>query len=81
VGIPARIVEPGAGHADAARMAFEAYAVSADMDDPVNKVLLVLGSRTDDIDGRLAEILRRLEGLETQDGEPEDARRAAGGRP
>jgi len=39
-------------------------------------VLLTLGTRTEDIDGRLAEILRRLESLE-QDDSP---RRAAGGR-
>ncbi len=71
VGIPARVVEHRRGHAEAALMAFDAYAVSADLDDPLNKVLLVLGSRTDDIDGRLAEILRRIEGLETPEGDPE----------
>ena len=77
VGIPARLVEPGA--ADAGRMAFDAYAVSGDLDDPLNKVLLTLGSRTEDIDGRLDEILRRLQQLE---GEPVDSgvKRAAGGR-
>src|SRR6202165_3269847 len=78
VGIPARTVEAGPGQSDVARMAFDAYAVSADLDDPLNKVLLALGSRTEDIDGRLAEILRRLEGLERGDQEPE--RKAAGGR-
>jgi hypothetical protein len=57
-------------------MAFDAYAVSADLDDPLNKVLLTLGTRTEDIDGRLAEILRRLESLEQGD----EPRRAAGGR-
>ena len=76
VGIPARIVEHD--HTDAARMAFDAYAVSADLDDPLNKVILALGSRTDDLDGRLAEILRRLDELEQ--GEPQGPRRAAGGR-
>ena len=77
VGIPARVVEhPDAG--DVARMAFDAYAVSADLDDPVSKVLLALGSRTDDIDGQLAEILRRLQALER--GEEPGGRRAAGGR-
>lgn len=76
VGIPARVVEhPDAG--DVARMAFDAYAVSADLDDPLSKVLLALGSRTDDIDGQLAEILRRLQALE---GEEPGGRRAAGGR-
>jgi serine O-acetyltransferase len=79
VGIPARTVEHRADHAEAALMAFDAYAVSADLDDPLNKVLLTLGSRTDDIDGRLAEILRRIENLE-RPAEAEAARRAAGGR-
>ena len=79
VGIPARVVEHGPGHADATRMAFDAYAVSADLDDPVAKVLLALGSRTDDFDGRITEILRRLERLEQ--GADEAPRRVAGGRP
>ncbi len=76
VGIPARIVEHGA---EVARAAFDAYAVSADLDDPLNKALVSLGSRTDDLDGRLAEILRRLDGLDREsDGEP--SRKVAGGR-
>ena len=79
VGIPARIVEAGPAHGEVGRMAFDAYAVSADLDDPLNKVLLALGSRTEDIDGQLAEIVRRLEGLEQGD-ESELDRRAAGGR-
>jgi serine O-acetyltransferase len=74
VGIPARVVEHGA---EVARAAFDAYAVSADIDDPLNKALVSLGSRTDDLDGQLAEILRRLEGLETG-GEP--SRKVVGGR-
>ena len=77
VGIPARIVEHAAELKEGARMAFDAYAVSADIDDPLNKVLLTLGTRTEDIDGQLAEILRRLESLENGEGTP---RRAAGGR-
>ncbi|HEX3059510.1 MAG TPA: serine O-acetyltransferase EpsC, partial [Usitatibacter sp.] len=76
VGIPARVVEHAAELKEGARMAFDAYAVSADLDDPLNKVLLTLGTRTEDIDGRLAEILRRLESLEQGD----EPRRAAGGR-
>jgi serine O-acetyltransferase len=80
VGIPARIVEAAAAKSDAARMAFDAYAVSADLDDPLNRVLLALGSRTEDIDGRLAEILHRLESLERTEGDPETGRRAAAGR-
>jgi serine O-acetyltransferase len=76
VGIPARIVEHDKG--EAARAAFDAYAVSADLDldDPLNKVLLTLGTRTEDIDGRMAEILRRLEELESA-GKPS---RVASGR-
>ncbi len=82
VGIPARLVDSAVARAEAARMSFDAYAVSADLDDPLNKVLAALGTRTEDFDGRLAEIIRRLEGLERErsaDG-PEPGRRAAGGR-
>ena len=75
VGIPARIVEHGA---EVARAAFDAYAVSADLNDPLNKALVSLGTRTEDLDGKLAEILKRLEELESG-GEPRE-RRAAGGR-
>jgi len=78
VGIPARVVEMHS-QAEAGRMAFDAYAVSADIDDPLNKVLLTLGSRTEDMDGRLAEILRRLDELEGGSGEA-TGRRAASGR-
>ena len=73
VGIPARLVESGG---DARRMAFDAYAVSADQDDPLNKALLALGSRAEDLDERLAQILRRLDELE-QESAP-DFRRKAG---
>ncbi|HXZ48026.1 MAG TPA: serine O-acetyltransferase [Usitatibacter sp.] len=79
VGIPARTVEPGTPRAEA-RTAFDAYAVSADLDDPLNKVLAALSTHTDDIDGRLADIVRRLEELEGREGDPDTARRAAGGR-
>jgi serine O-acetyltransferase len=78
VGIPARIVEAGPSLGEAERMAFHAYAVGADIDDPLNKVLVTLGTRTDGLDGRLEEILRRLEEFE-RDGEQPD-RKAAGGR-
>ena len=77
VGIPARVVEH-AEQPEAGRMAFDAYAVSADLDDPLNKVLVALGSRTEDIDGRLAEILRRLD--EVERGGADSGRRAASGR-
>jgi serine O-acetyltransferase len=72
VGIPARTVEPSA---EGRRMAFDAYAVSADLDDPINKVLVALGSRTEDLDERLAQILRRLDELE-QESHPEPRRKA-----
>jgi serine O-acetyltransferase len=75
VGIPARIVEHGA---EVARAAFDAYAVSADLNDPLNKALVSLGTRTEDLDARLAEILKRLDELEGG-GEPHE-RRAIGGR-
>lgn len=77
VGIPARIVEAGPGQADAGRMAFDAYAVGADLDDPLNKVLLALGTRAEDADSRLAEILKRLEDLEKASN-VQDLRRKAG---
>ena len=77
VGIPARVVEQR-DQKEADRMAFDAYAVSADLDDPLNRVIQALGSRTQDMDGRLEEILRRLEDLETPPADQD--RRAAGGR-
>jgi len=77
VGIPARIVEHSS--AEGARMAFDAYAVSADLDDPLNKALLALGSRSDDVEGKLSEILRRLDELERGD-TATPPQRAAGGR-
>ncbi|HEX4779225.1 MAG TPA: serine O-acetyltransferase [Usitatibacter sp.] len=75
VGIPARLVEAGAGQSEANRMAFDAYAVSGDLDDPLNKVLLTLGSRSEDVSGRLAEILERLEELEKSTNAPEVRRK------
>ena len=67
VGIPARLVE-GGGRGQSARMAFDAYAVSADLDDPLSKALLSLGSHTDDLERRLEEVLRRLKELESDSG-------------
>jgi len=60
VGIPARVVEDHT----AALMAFDAYAVSGNLDDPLNQVLLTIGSKTEDMDGKLAAMLARLEALE-----------------
>jgi hypothetical protein len=59
-------------------MAFDAYAVSADLDDPLSKALVAIGTRTEDLDGRLAEILRRLDELEANADTPN--RKVAGGR-
>jgi serine O-acetyltransferase len=73
VGIPARVVEHD--RAEAARATFDAYAVGADLDDPLNTVLGALGTRTADLDERLEEILRRLEELESA----KDPRRVASG--
>jgi serine O-acetyltransferase len=60
VGIPARVVEDHT----AALMTFDAYAVSGSLDDPLNQVLQTLGSKTEDMDVRLAQLLHRLEALE-----------------
>ena len=70
VGIPARIVEDHT----AARMAFDAYAVSGNLDDPLNQVLLTIGSKTEDIDSRLAELVRRLDVLEEKSEEKQGDR-------
>jgi serine O-acetyltransferase len=81
VGIPARIVEDHT----AARMTFDAYAVSGNLDDPLNQVLQSIGTKTDDLDGRLAELLRRLEALEGKGDEKQEDREprlsVAGTRP
>jgi serine O-acetyltransferase len=77
VGIPARIVEAAAAKPAADRMAFDAYAVSADLDDPLNRVLNALGTRTEDFDERIADILNRLDQLES-DSNSGDLRRKAG---
>jgi len=77
VGIPARVVEAGsAAKAEANRMSFDAYAVSGDLDDPLNKVLLTLGSRSEDLSGQLSEILERLEALEKSSNVSEPRRKA-----
>jgi serine O-acetyltransferase len=78
VGIPGRLVESGPDRYEEGRRVFDAYAVGADQDDPLNMAVLALGSRTDDIGGRLEEILRRLEALE--DSVVPEARKSAGGR-
>jgi serine O-acetyltransferase len=81
VGIPARIVEDHT----AARMAFDAYAVSGNLDDPLNQILQNLGSKTEDLDGRLAQLRDRLQALEgkieEKQGDREPLRSVAGTRP
>ncbi|APV51859.1 serine O-acetyltransferase [Betaproteobacteria bacterium GR16-43] len=79
VGIPARVVEMHS-QAEAGRMAFDAYAVSADLDDPLNRVIQALGTRSDDVEGRLAEILLRLQALEAQAEQPAERRAASNQR-
>lgn len=74
VGIPARVVED---HADAARMAFSAYAVSENEDDPLNKVLSSLGYRSDQTQEQLMQLLARLTELEKKLEESEPSMEAA----
>ena len=70
VGIPARIVEDHT----AARMTFDAYAVSGSLDDPLNQVLQSIGTKTEDLDERLVELVRRLEALEGKQKEKQEDR-------
>jgi serine O-acetyltransferase len=74
VGIPARVVED---HADAARMAFSAYAVSENEDDPLNKVLSSLGYRSDQTQEQLAQLIARIAELEKKLEESEPSVEAA----
>ncbi len=62
VGIPARLVEDRT----AARMSFDAYAVSGNLDDPLNQVLQSIGTKTEDLDGQLADLARRIAALEAK---------------
>jgi len=64
VGIPARLVEDHTG----ATMAFDAYAVSGNLDDPLNQVLQRMGSKTEDLQQRLDDLVRRLEAIERKTG-------------
>jgi serine O-acetyltransferase len=64
IGIPARLVEDEAFRPTAERMAFSAYAVSGNLDDPLNKVLTVLGSHSDEVDEMIALLMKRLEEIE-----------------
>ena len=64
IGIPARVVEDLASKSAAERMAFSAYAVCDSLDDPLNKVLNVLGNRSDETSEQIATLLKRLEEIE-----------------
>lgn len=66
VGIPARILDEGskvAREQAAERMGFSAYAISADMNDPVVKAIHGLVDHTAHMDGCIAYILEELEKL------------------
>jgi len=66
VGIPARILDEGskvAREQAAERMGFSAYAISADMNDPVVKAIHGLVDHTAHIDGCIAFILEELQKL------------------
>ena len=64
IGIPARVVEDQAAKSAAERMTFSAYAVCDSLDDPLNKVLNVLGSRSAETSEQIAALLKRLEEVE-----------------
>ena len=64
VGIPARIVEPGLGELRqraAEKLGFSAYGISSDMNDPVVQAIHGLLDHMVNIDGRMEQILLRLE--------------------
>jgi serine O-acetyltransferase len=64
VGIPARIVEPGLGEQRqraAEKMGFSAYGISSDMNDPVVQAIHGLLDHMVNVDGRLEQILLKLE--------------------
>lgn len=66
VGIPARIVSDDAAQAreaTAEKMGFSAYAISANMNDPVVQAIHGLVDHSANIDSRIEQILQRLEKL------------------
>jgi serine O-acetyltransferase len=65
VGIPARILDEQIRSRDdqARKMGFSAYAISADMNDPMVKAVHGLIDHTAHIDQKLAEVLQQLEKL------------------
>ena len=64
VGIPARIVE--GLEQGVAGQAFSAYAVTTNENDPLNAILKTIASRSDQAEAQLAQMLKRLEELETR---------------
>ncbi len=63
VGIPARIVE--GLEQGAAGQAFSAYAVTTNENDPLNSILKTIASRSDQSEAQLAQMLARLEAVES----------------
>jgi serine O-acetyltransferase len=64
VGIPARIIEPGRDDQReqvAQKFGFSAYGISSDMNDPMVKAIHALLDHIVNIDGRIEEIVARLE--------------------
>ncbi len=64
VGIPARIVE--GLERGVAGQAFSAYAVTTNENDPLNAILKTIAARSDHAETELAQVLKRIEELETQ---------------
>ena len=64
VGIPARIVE-GLEHGVVGQ-AFSAYAVTTNENDPLNAILKTIAGRSDQSEAQLAQMLKRIEELESQ---------------
>ncbi len=64
VGIPARIVE--GLEQGVVGQAFSAYAVTTNENDPLNAILKTIAGRSDQSEAQLAQVLRRIEELETR---------------
>lgn len=76
VGIPARILDEQAKVRDdqAKKMGFSAYAISADMNDPMVKAVHGLIDHAANIDNKLAEVMSQLEQLGVQLSETQKAK-------
>ena len=71
VGIPARLVE-GLEQGDVGQ-AFSAYAVTTNENDPLNAILKTIANRSDQSEAQLAQLLKRLEELESRRSDPQSA--------